>query len=208
MSGDAKFKGAEGLQDHLKRTRALSGRYYLHPKDRGRGRRRLAGRETIKGTFPKTPSSALYGLADYWPLPAALRPRLHPPDTRRSGRGLAGVLGSSKGVEGRKRSERGPDARCNTDPRGLLLGCPIRSLGESSEEDPSLPPFLPAISAPVSAPKWLPPTNRCDSIPAELCSARARHSPGHGACRPPPNPDLIAPAAGPHPCAAASAKFL
>lgn len=82
------------------------------------------------------------------------------------------------------------------------------TLGESSEEDPSVPPSLPAISAPVSAPKWLPPTNRCDSIPAELCSARARRSPGHGACRPPPNPDLTAPAARPHPSAAASAKFL
>lgn len=136
--------------------------------------------------------------------PAALRPLLHPPDTRRSGRGLAGVPGSSKGVEGRKRAARGPDARCNTDPRGLLLGCPYGR----SEKDPSVPPSLPAIPAPVSAPKWLPPTNRCDSIPAELCSARARRSPSHGACRPPPNPDLTAPAARPHPGAAASAKFL
>lgn len=63
-------------------------------------------------------------MADCWPLPAALCPRLHPPDTRRSGRGLAGVPGSSKGVEGRKRAARGPDAGCNRDPRGLLLGCP------------------------------------------------------------------------------------
>lgn len=37
----------------FKKNNSPSGRYYLHPKDWGKGN--LAGRETIKGTFPKTP---------------------------------------------------------------------------------------------------------------------------------------------------------
>lgn len=188
LSGDAKFKGAERLQDHLKRT--LSGRYSLHTKDRGKGR--LAGKETIKGTFPKTPSSALYGFADSRPLPAALRPRLHPPgadraaDTRRSGRGLAGVPGSSKGEEGKERPARGPKARYRTDPRGLLLDSPCgRSEKAQRKIQARRHPSLrsPRLSARQSG---LPPTNRCDSIHPGGAPLRPRPALPRPRCLPPP----------------------
>lgn len=144
-----------------------------------------------------------------------MRPRLHPPgagwaaDTRWSGRGKAGVPGSSKGEESRERPARGPKARYCTDPRGLLLGSPYgRSEKARRKIQARRHPSLRSPRLSVRQSGCHPRTGAKASIPAELRSARAPRSPGHGACRPPPNPDLTAPAAWPHPSALAPAKFL
>lgn len=213
LSGNAKFKGAEGLQDNLKRTLlSLSGRYYLHPKDRGKGR--LAGKETIKGTFLKTPSSALYGFADSRPLPAALSPRLHPPgadraaDTRRSGRGLSGRPWQQQRRGKQAKAGARPQSPVPHGPARAPSRQPLRSEKARRKIQARRHPSLRSPRLSVRQSGCYPRTGATASIPAELRSARAPLSPGHGACRPPPNPDLTAPAAWPHPGAAASAKFL
>lgn len=45
LSGDAKFKGAEGLQDHLKRTRSLSLGVTISSPRIGEGEGLLAGKQ-------------------------------------------------------------------------------------------------------------------------------------------------------------------
>lgn len=126
-----------------------------------------------------------------------------------SSRGLAGVPGSSKGEESKERPARVPKAQYRTDPRGLLLVSPYGRSEKArrkiqARRHPSL--RSPCLSARQSG--CHPRTGATASIPAEFRSARAPRSPGHGPCRPPPNPDLTAPAAWPHHSAVASAKFL
>lgn len=99
------FKGARRASRSFRKNNSSSWRYYPRPKDRERGS--LAGKETIKGTFPKTPSSALYSPADSRPLPAAQSLGPHPrgasraANTRQSGRGLASLAAVREGKAGK-----------------------------------------------------------------------------------------------------------